>query len=99
MCVAWVLQMLLVPRRRLTIGIMSSDWMFAPLSFVYITLLLQSWTPETLQLIMPGSLQAGLTGDSSVELLPCYSDLVGSRMQEALLRPDLAAACKTHLRL
>ena len=29
---------------------------------MYIILLAQSWTPDTLQQIMPGSLQAGLSG-------------------------------------
>lgn len=56
------LQMLFAPRRRSTVGLMQSDWIFVPLSAMYITLLLQSWTPDTLQLIMPGSLQAGLSG-------------------------------------
>lgn len=46
---------------------MQSDWVFMPLSAVYLALLMQSWTPETLQLIMPGSLQAGLTG---IQVLP-----------------------------
>ena len=54
--------MLLLPRRRVTISIMHSDWVFVPLSIMYIMLLAQSWTPDTLQLIMPGSLQAGLSG-------------------------------------
>lgn len=54
--------MLFLPRHRVTVGTMHSDWIFVPLSVMYIALLLQSWTPDTLQLIMPGSLQAGLAG-------------------------------------
>ncbi|KAL0018452.1 hypothetical protein WJX77_012398 [Trebouxia sp. C0004] len=52
--------MLFLPNKRATVSIMHSNWMFVPLSTMYIALLIQSWTPETLQMIMPGSLQAGL---------------------------------------
>lgn len=54
--------MLFLPRHRVTVSALHSDWIFVPLSIMYATLLLQSWTPDTLQLIMPGSLQAGLAG-------------------------------------
>ena len=55
-------QMLFLPRSRVTVSAMHSNWIFVPLSIMYAALLLHSWTPDTLQLIMPGSLQAGLTG-------------------------------------
>ena len=54
--------MLFLPRHRVTVSAMHSDWIFVPLSIMYAALLLQSWTPDTLKLIMPGSLQAGLAG-------------------------------------
>lgn len=54
--------MVFLPRHRVTVSVMHSDWLFVPLSIMYAALLLQSWTPDTLQLIMPGSLQAGLAG-------------------------------------
>lgn len=37
-------------------------WMFVPLSIMYAVLLVESWTPDTLRLMLPGSWQAGFSG-------------------------------------
>lgn len=62
--------MLFLPNKRATVSIMHSNWIFVPLSFMYVALLIQSWTPETLQMIMPGSLQAGLAGSFNPQFFP-----------------------------
>ncbi|KAL0054143.1 hypothetical protein WJX82_004470 [Trebouxia sp. C0006] len=62
--------MLFLPNKRATVSIMHSNWIFVPLSITYIALLIQSWTPETLQMIMPGSLRAGLTGKFNPQFVP-----------------------------
>lgn len=41
---------------------MGSDMIFIPLATAYLILLIHSWQPDTIQLVLPGSLQAGLTG-------------------------------------
>ena len=56
------LQMLLLPRWSITYRLMKGYAVFLPLSAVYIVLLARSWTPDMLQLMMPGSLDAGLSG-------------------------------------
>ena len=56
------LQMLLLPRWSITHRLMKGYTVFLPLSVVYIVLLARSWTPDMLQLMMPGSLDAGLSG-------------------------------------
>ena len=53
--------MLLAPRR--SAASLSSLWPFLPLAGVYVVLLLQAWSPDTLSIMMPGSLQAGLSGE------------------------------------
>ena len=72
--------MLFLPKHRASVTIMHSDWVFVPLSVMYIALLAQSWTPETLQLIMPGSLQAGLAGThrQTCHCTICCSGLISS---------------------
>lgn len=56
------LQMLLLPRWPITHRLMKGYAVFLPLSAIYIVLLARSWTPDMLQLMMPGSLNAGLSG-------------------------------------
>lgn len=54
--------MILAPRWRLTERLMQSEAIFVPLSLLYGVLLWRSWTPDTLSLMMPGSLAAGFAG-------------------------------------
>ncbi|DBA73881.1 TPA: hypothetical protein ACH3X2_009532 [Trebouxia sp. C0005] len=69
-CVPFFAMMLFLPNKRVTVSTMHSNWIFVPLSIMYIALLIQSWTPETLQMIMPGSLQAGLAGKFNPQFFP-----------------------------
>ena len=55
-------QALLAPRHAATRRLLRSELICAPLALVYLYLLLHSWEPDTLQLILPGSLAEGLTG-------------------------------------
>eukprot|EP00891_Asterochloris_glomerata_P007487 jgi/Astpho2/7487/e_gw1.00114.155.1_t len=47
--------MLLLPRWPITHRLMKGYAVFLPLSAIYIVLLARSWTPDMLQLMMPGS--------------------------------------------
>ncbi|KAL3137037.1 hypothetical protein ABBQ32_006624 [Trebouxia sp. C0010 RCD-2024] len=91
-CVPLYALMLFWPRRRVTVSVMHSNWIFVPLSIMYATLLLQSWTPDTVQLIMPGSLQAGLAGKFSPQFFP---KLVG--IQLLFSKTITAASLWVHL--
>jgi len=57
-----VSQALLAPRHAVTRRLLRSELICAPLALVYLYLLLHSWEPDTLRLILPGSLAEGLTG-------------------------------------
>lgn len=52
------------PRAHLTARIISTDALFLPLALAYAFLLAHSWQADTLTLILPGSLQEGLSGMS-----------------------------------
>jgi hypothetical protein len=54
--------MIVAPRARLTARILSTDALFLPLALAYAFLLMHSWQTDTLKLILPGSLQEGLSG-------------------------------------
>ncbi len=58
-------QMICAPGWRMTRRLLSSDLMFLPLAATYCFLLSQSWEPDTLSLILPGSLRDGLTGSAT----------------------------------
>lgn len=47
-----------------------SDVIFVPLAVAYLVLLLQSWQPDTLSLMMPGSLAEGFEGKPSIPPAP-----------------------------
>ena len=61
--------MLLLPRWSITHRLMKGYAVFLPLSAIYIVLLARSWTPDMLQLMMPGSLEAGLSGQPANDVL------------------------------
>lgn len=54
--------MLTAPSWHGTVRIMQSDLIFVPIALSYLYLLIHSWQPDTLQLVLPGSLEAGLSG-------------------------------------
>ena len=64
------LQMTVAPRAQITSRIISTDALFVPLALAYAFLLAHSWQADTLQLILPGSFQEGLSGTS-----PCPTPL------------------------
>lgn len=55
--------MILAPHWRLTQRLTASEALFMPLALLYGALLWRSWTPDTLRLMMPGSLAAGVAGE------------------------------------
>ncbi|GLI69528.1 hypothetical protein VaNZ11_014170, partial [Volvox africanus] len=60
--------MALFPRK--SAGIFSSAWPFVPLVLAYLALLVLSWSPDTLQIMMPGSLKEGLSGGFNPQFFP-----------------------------
>jgi len=62
------MQMILAPAWKRTADIVRSDLIFVPVALAYLFLLLHSWQPDTLALILPGNLEAGLSGQASAEL-------------------------------
>ena len=44
-------------------SLLRSPWPFVPLAVGYGLLLANSWSPDTLSIMMPGSLQEGLKGE------------------------------------
>jgi hypothetical protein len=61
---AVLLQMLLLPKWQKTRQVISSAKSYVPLALAYTALLIASWQPDTLSLILPGSFSEGLSGDS-----------------------------------
>ena len=57
-----VLQMACRPHWQATKRAMSSSLIFVPVALAYTLLLAHSWEPDTLSLILPGSLREGLAG-------------------------------------
>jgi len=55
-------QMILVPRALFVRQLMRSYWTFAPLAVAYLGLVAFSYTPDMLSLLLPGSLEAGMSG-------------------------------------
>lgn len=53
----------------------ASLWMFAPVCALYGFLLYRSWTPDTLSLMMPGSLSEGLA-TGRVQFVPTLSSIM-----------------------
>ena len=60
-CNTWP-QMFLAPHSRGTQRLLRPDGIFVPLALMYGILLARSWAPDTLALMMPGSLQQGFAG-------------------------------------
>ena len=54
--------MIVAPRAHLTSRITATEWLFVPVALAYGFLLAHSWQADTLHLILPGSLQKGLSG-------------------------------------
>ncbi|KAG2425863.1 hypothetical protein HYH02_014927 [Chlamydomonas schloesseri] len=63
-----IVLMALFPRK--TAGFFSSVWPFVPLAAAYVVLLVGSWSPDTLSIMMPGSLEEGLKGGFNPQFLP-----------------------------
>ncbi|KAL6754176.1 hypothetical protein V8C86DRAFT_2710500 [Haematococcus lacustris] len=64
------LSMVLTPRLRAVQQFMTSLWVFAPVALIYLGLLAYSWTPDTLSILFPGSLQEGLSGGFKPQFFP-----------------------------
>lgn len=62
------MQMLAAPKSRLTGRIAASNWTLVPPALGYIFLLVHSYQPDTLSLVLPGSLKEGLSGHSHAQI-------------------------------
>lgn len=96
--------MIFAPNWKKTADIVRSEAIFLPIAMAYLFLLLNSWQPDTLALILPGNLEAGLSGRSrlSQALISFHPYLCSfvSNSEKALTeddstRPDLLADLKS----
>ena len=79
------LQMIGAPRAHLTARIISTDALFLPLALAYAFLLAHSWQADTLKLILPGSLQEGLSGMShGMAITPAAPELHAGALNKAV---------------
>lgn len=65
-----LLQMLLLSKIRAVRDLIRSNLVFVPLGLAYLALLAQSWAPDTLSLMMPGSLGQAFTGSFNPQFFP-----------------------------
>lgn len=68
--IAVALLMTVLPRWRPTQRLLDTPLVLAPLAAAYGVLLLQSWSPDTVGLILPGSWEAGLSRGWNPQFLP-----------------------------
>ncbi|KAK9867083.1 hypothetical protein WJX84_008592 [Apatococcus fuscideae] len=85
----WTLAALILGPKQ---GWHTSNFVFAPLAALYAVLLVASWDPSTLSLILPGSLKEGFSGGLKPQFLPKISGV-----QELFSRHITAASLMVHL--
>jgi len=86
------LLMILIPRAIKVRLLMRSYWTFAPLAVAYMGLLAYSYTPDMLSLLLPGSLEAGLSGGFNPQFFP---QLLG--IQQLFQGPATIASIILHI--
>mmetsp|Transcript_85 Transcript_85/g.265 ORF Transcript_85/g.265 Transcript_85/m.265 type:complete len:255 (-) Transcript_85:56-820(-) len=59
-CIPFFVLMVAAPHLKWVRDIVKTPWFIAPIAAVYLVLLLQSWEPDTISLMMPGNLQEGM---------------------------------------
>jgi Domain of unknown function (DUF4281) len=79
--------MALKPRARITKDLLASGKVLVPFALLYAALLASSWSPHSLDLLLPGSFQAGVeqmrVGKFSLQFVPTVSS-VGRLLSEPL---------------
>ncbi|KAG2483516.1 hypothetical protein HYH03_017623 [Edaphochlamys debaryana] len=70
-----LLAIVLFPRQ--TSRVFKTVWPFVPLALAYLVLLFASWSPDTLHVMMPGSLQEGLAGGFNPQFIPRLEGIMG----------------------
>lgn len=55
--------MIVYPRAKITKDLINSDILFIPLCLMYFYVLIQSWQPDTLSLMLPGDIKEGFKGN------------------------------------
>ena len=88
--VCFQLQMILAPAWKRTADIVRSDAILVPVALAYLFLLVHSLQPDTLALILPGSLKAGLSGQPIAEQgshmqIPAVLEAMQRRTQQSEL--------------
>lgn len=86
--------MALAPRARLTSSLASrAEAALAPLCLLYLLLLFTSWSPDTMSVLLPGSLAEGLSGGKfNPQFFPALKGVA-----ELFARPATAASVWVHL--
>lgn len=59
--------MALLPTARITQSVVKSNWPYVIMAVAYGVLLAGSWEADTLALMMPGSLEAGMHGKQGIK--------------------------------
>ena len=81
------LQMALQPHAELTSRLLRGGKVLVPFALLYAVLLVSSWTPQSLELLLPGSLKVGVEqlrlGNMTLQFLPTVST-VGRLLSEPL---------------
>ena len=87
-------QMALAPRARLTSALASrAEAALSPLCALYLALLVTSWSPDTMSVLLPGSLAEGLAGGRfNPQFFPALAGVA-----ELFSRPATAASVWVHL--
>lgn len=84
--------MIVAPLARITQRVIKSNTAYVPIALAYVYLLAISWQPDSLSLILPGSLQAGLVGGFSPQFFPTLDSIA-----TLFSRPATAASFLVHL--
>lgn len=74
------------------VRVLRHDEIFVPIAIAYFVLLMASWQPDTLSLMMPGSLAEGISGGMNVQFVPKLAGIV-----QLFSRVPTAASLWLHL--
>lgn len=91
-CAVIFAAMLVLPRVRPVRDFIRSNLVFIPLGLAYAALLAQSWSPDTLSLMMPGSLDQAFTGGFNPQFFPKLEGI-----QQLFARPAAVGSFWIHL--
>ncbi len=84
--------MILAPQLQIVRSTMRSLWVFLPVALGYLALLVYAWSPDTLSILLPGSLSDVMKGSLGPQFIPKLPGI-----QELFSRPPTAASLVLHV--